>query len=281
MQNTLFSDIEVETKRDEAPAIKSPLRYPGGKSRGVKEILQYFPEGLDTVVSPFLGGGSIELALANRGVKVYGYDVFEPLTAFWQVLLKEPEELAELVRRYYPLTGSQFYSLQRSFLQIRNKRDRAAVFFVLNRASFSGTTLSGGMSPNHPRFTEKIIEYLETFSAPNLHVGKMDFHDSIAKHENDFLYLDPPYANGGGLYGHNGDTHKDFDHTGLAAMLRKRDGWALSYNDCDKVRDWYKGYTILTPQWAYGMNAGKKSNEVLILSKDLLQYETDRIRQGV
>jgi DNA adenine methylase len=275
IQNTLFNDstsaiFGVKTTHKEPPLLKSPLRYPGGKSRAVKEILQYFPIGLDTIASPFLGGGSIELALASKGVEVYAYDVFEPLTDFWQVLLKEPKKLAELVRQYHPLTNSKFYSLQKEFLHLKSKREKAAVFFVLNRASFSGTTLSGGMSPHHPRFTEKIIEYIESFKTEKLHVEKMDFHQSIAKHKNDFLYLDPPYANGEGLYGTNGDTHKAFDHTGLATVLKSREGWVLSYNDCEKVRDWYKGFTMLTPKWAYGMNTDKKSSELLILSKDYI-----------
>lgn len=274
-QNTIFNDsvkavFGVKGNHTEPPLLKSPLRYPGGKSRAIKEIMQYFPVGLDTVCSPFLGGGSIELALASKGVEVYGYDVFEPLTDFWQELLKEPKVLAEIVRTHYPLTNTKFYSLQKDFLKLKTKREKAAIFFVLNRASFSGTTLSGGMSPNHPRFTEKIIEYIEGFQTDKLHVENLDFHQSIAKHPKDFLYLDPPYANGEKLYGHKGDTHHDFDHTGLAKVLKSRDGWILSYNDCPKVRDWYSGFEILTPKWTYGMNSDKKSSEVLILSKDYI-----------
>lgn len=253
------------------PGLKSPLRYPGGKSRAVKEIIKYFPDGLDKVCSPFLGGGSIELELANRGVEVYGYDTFEPVSTFWQELLKDPKGLADMVRKYYPLTNTKFYSLQKEFLKLKSKKEKAAVFFVLNRASFSGTTLSGGMSPDHPRFTNAIIEYIENFRISNLHVEKADFHDSLAQHKTDFLYLDPPYANGEKLYGDRGSTHESFDHTGLAKILRKRDGWILSYNDCEKVRTWYSGYEMLIPQWAYGMSKEKKSNELLILSKDFIK----------
>ncbi len=258
----------------DTPAQKSPLRYPGGKTRAVKEIIKYFPPDLERVCSPFLGGGSIELELAHRGVQVFGYDIFKPLTVFWQELLTEPHKLAALVRKYRPLTSSKFYSLQLGFGDIKDKREMAAVFFVLNRASFSGTTLSGGMSPGHTRFTKAIIERLENFKAPNLHVANADFHVSLAKHKDDFLYLDPPYANGDGkegLYGIKGDTHEDFDHEGLAAILNARKGWILSYNDKPKVRAWYKGHKMLTPSWAYGMNNDKKSNELLIFSHDFIE----------
>ncbi|MDD2344989.1 MAG: DNA adenine methylase [Bacteroidales bacterium] len=38
--------------------IKSPLRYPGGKSRAVSLISQILPE-FDEFREPFLGGGSV------------------------------------------------------------------------------------------------------------------------------------------------------------------------------------------------------------------------------
>ena len=250
---------------------KPVLRYPGGKTRGVKKILQYFPPGLDKICSPFLGGGSVEIELACNGVQVFGYDVFEPLTNFWNALLKDPKTLADKVRGYHPLTKSKFYSLQRDYWKIKSKQERAAVFFVLNRASFSGTTLSGGMSPKHPRFNEASIGRLENFEINNFYVENADFRDSLKKHKKDFLYLDPPYAISSKLYGKQGDTHEDFDHESLAKILTKRGGWILSYNDCELVREWYRGFTMVGLQWSYGMNNSKKSNEILILSKDYVE----------
>jgi DNA adenine methylase len=250
------------------PPLKSPLRYPGGKSRGVKEIIKYFPAEVDRVCSPFLGGGSIELELVSRGVEVFGYDIFEPLTDFWQELLKNPDKLSKRVKEYYPLTRTKFYDLQKTFHNLKNKEDRAAIFFVLNRASFSGATLSGGMSPNHPRFTPTAIDYLSRFKTDNFHVEKADFKTSLAKHKEDFLYLDPPYLIESKLYGVKGNTHRDFDHEGLAEILTKRMGWILSYNDCPEVRKLYAGFRMVVLHWAYGMNANKKSNELLIMSTE-------------
>lgn len=54
---------------------RSLLRYPGGKTRAVDFITKFFPQRLDRLLSPFFGGGSIELAVAASGTKVYGYDV--------------------------------------------------------------------------------------------------------------------------------------------------------------------------------------------------------------
>ena len=247
--------------------IKSPLRYPGGKSKAVKQILNFLPEGLDTLCSPFLGGGSVELTCASEfGVKVYGYDAFKPVADFWQELLENPSALADKIRKYHPLRHADFHAFQNEYKDLKDRLSLAAIFYILNRASFSGTTFSGGMSPGHPRFTKEGIERLADFRVGAFVVGHADFKDSIAQHDNDFLYLDPPYANGKNLYGMKGDHHSGFDHDGLASILKKRERWLLSYNDCPMIRDLYNDFKIITIKWSYSMSVNKKSSEILITS---------------
>jgi len=248
---------------------RSPLRYPGGKNKAIKAIYPIIPDTARTLCSPFLGGASIELACTTK-MKVYGYDIFEPLIAFWKVLMEKPDELVSAVQKYFPkLSSTKFYNLQKRYLNLTDEVERAAAFYVLNRASFSGTTSSGGMSPEHPRFTQSAIDRLRDFKVNNFEVGCEDFKTVIPKHESEFLYCDPPYMNGQKLYGMNGDTHIGFDHEGLADLLKKRDRWILSYNDCENVRELYKDNQTLSVEWIYGMSKDKKSNEILILSNDL------------
>ena len=248
---------------------KSPLRYPGGKSRAVKRIMSFIPSDIDSLCSPFFGGGSVEMACTGINIKVYGYDIFSPLVDFWHEILQNPNELAERVEKYFPLSKEKFYNLQKSYMDFDNKKEKAAVFYVLNRSSFSGTTLSGGMSPGHKRFNQSSIERVRNFVISNLYIEKKDFKESLPLHKNDFLYLDPPYANGQAIYGNRGDTHRDFDHESLSEILNKRERWILSYNDCELVRNLYKDFRFITLEWNYGMNNSKKSNEILILSGDI------------
>ena len=135
--NEIASDIQ-ENAFDYS--IRSPLRYPGGKTRGVEFITQFFPKSLDKLISPFFGGGSIELSVAAKGTLIFGYDIFSPLVEFWQCLLTQPNELADAVEKYYPLSKQNFYKLQQMQTQFKTKLERAAVYYVLNRSSFSGAT---------------------------------------------------------------------------------------------------------------------------------------------
>lgn len=261
-----FLDINQPSlfKLEKLNSSKSLLRYPGGKSRAVKTIKKYIPKEIKVLFSPFLGGASVELSCAADGITVYGSDGFSPLIDFWQEALDNAEGLAELVSKFYPMTRDNFYRLQKNYHSLQNRKDRAAAFYTLNRCSFSGTTLSGGMSPKCPRFTASAIDRLRNFQNKNLNVYQSDYKEVLISHNDKFLYLDPPYANGGKLYGRKGDMHNDFNHFDLAKLLNKRDGWILSYNDCQLVRDLYSKYPIYKPEWTYGMSSKKESKEVLI-----------------
>ncbi|MDA8215915.1 MAG: DNA adenine methylase [Nitrospiraceae bacterium] len=70
--------------------LKSLLRYPGGKSKAIDIICKLIPEGTTELCSPFFGGGSVELACTSKGIRVYGYDIFEPLVEFWHVYYQIP-----------------------------------------------------------------------------------------------------------------------------------------------------------------------------------------------
>lgn len=259
----------------------SLLRYPGGKSRAVHLLAQYIPPTITEMVSPFLGGASFELAVADHlQIPVYGYDVFTPLTDFWQIATNPRylPALVEQVKALHPLSKEQFYELQETYDSLPTKVARAAAFYVLNRASFSGSTASGGMSPGHTRFTPSQIAKLQAFKAPHLHVKKQSFEQTLKQHPTELMYLDPPYYIKSCLYGDKGDTHRNFDHAGLAKLLLQRKGpWLLSYNDCPEIRQLYEGRPFTTPVWVYGMSANKASKEILIMSEDIYAYYQENV----
>ena len=255
---------------------KSNLRWPGGKSRAVDTVLEHIPPNIAEVTSIFLGGGSIELALCALGVLVFGYDSCSHLINYWQVLLRGPDRLANRMESLFlPKINemrSRFFSrLQQGIDLVDDPWDRAGCFFTLNRASYSGTTLAGGMSPGLERLNHSIINNLRRFSCPNLRVACQDFRLSIPANAHRFLFLDPPYALPKGknnLYGVRGKAHRSFNHLALFRLLkaRKDGGFILCYNDCDFIRDLYKAYRQIPLQWAYGMSKDKKSSEILIVA---------------
>ncbi len=257
-------------------ASASILRWPGAKTRAVEQILEHFPRNVSEVASIFLGGGSVELALCALGIMVRGYDRCSYLINYWQVLLRSPERLANRMESLFlpKMQGMErqfFYRLQKGIGLIDDPWERAGCFFTLNRSSFSGTTLAGGMSPGFERLNENCIERLRQFSCTNLRVQCQDFRLSIPANSKRFLFVDPPYALPKGknnLYGLRGRSHRSFNHLSLARFLksRKDGGFVLCYNDCEFIRDLYKEYRQIRLEWAYGMGKIKESSEILIIA---------------
>lgn len=275
---------------------RSPLRYPGGKTRGVSQILKYIPPDCEELCAPFLGGGSVEIAyaLANPKCSVYAYDSFTPIVWFWQALLTDPGRLAAEADKLR-FTHKNFVLgkdgeavrglLNDDFVRIREELreeiqnnsfsyENAAKVYAINRSSFSGATFSGGRSEraSYARFTDSSIERVKNFKVPNLSIGMADFKISMAQHPNAFLYCDPPYTRNKKkdvLYGIQGSTHKSFDHEGLYDALKDRKDWVLSYNKSDWVMEKYADFAIIDAKWKYGMtNVQKKKFKIM---KDMLK----------
>ena len=78
---------------------KTPLRYPGGKSRALSKIFQFAPDltKVKQYREPFLGGGSVALEMSKRYplMDIWVNDLYEPLYNFWCVLQHDVDELYE------------------------------------------------------------------------------------------------------------------------------------------------------------------------------------------
>jgi len=212
-----------------------------------------------------MGGGSVEIAMAARGFTVRGYDLFEPVANFWMQTLLDASAVADGAQRYLPLGREEFYELQRT-TSFRSPVEGATAYFVLNRSSFSGTTMSGGFSGT--RFNAASVERLRNFRAPNLMVACANWRESLDANASAFAFIDPPYPIRSGLYGDRGNL-QHFDHEALRDALRCRGSWLVTYNDCLLVRELYRDFRMVPLQWSYGMSRDKRGRELLIVADDV------------
>ena len=105
--------------------MKTPLRYAGGKSKAYNIITEYLPkkEDLPTgrIVSPFIGGGSLESRWSSElGIPVEGWDCFETLIVFWNILLQDPVDLANRCRYLVP-TKEEYKEVKEELFSFNNK----------------------------------------------------------------------------------------------------------------------------------------------------------------
>jgi DNA adenine methylase len=258
----------------------SPLRYPGGKTRACKIIDDIILEHFDitcfeTIVSPFFGGGSFEFYLQNKyGLNLIVNDKFTPLYNFWKQVKLNKTILCEELRKIKSVSKEQFIDYRNTIMYLNDDILQQSIqYFILNRCSFSGSTLSGGFSKeaSTKRFTPSSINKIEALDFTHIEIYNNDFYDFINNFTTSktFIFLDPPYylERKSKLYGNNGDMHEGFNHELLFDLLNVKKNWILTYNNCDYIRNMYKNYIIIDVNWSYGMNTSKSSTEIIIISK--------------
>lgn len=250
---------------------KSPLRYPGGKTRAVKILRDFLPPNRRELLSPFFGGGSFELDCASHGYAVRGNDLFGPLYTFWTVAKTRPEELKAAVTAALPVSKERFMHYRETIRDLTDPLEIATAYFIVNRCSFSGSTFCGGYSAEsaEKRLNASAIERVGKVDLSRVTFSNLDAIEFLQQNpetENTVVYADPPYFIATYIYGKDGDMHEGFNHAGFAEAIRKRKDWVLSYNDCPYIRELYAGCRIVTAEWAYGMDNGKKkASEIIIL----------------
>ena len=158
-------------------SLKTPLRYPGGKSRACKKMDQCFPDLREYTEfrEPFLGGGSVAIHISKKypHLKVWVNDLYEPLVNFWQVLQMFGVELKDELLKYKlshndPVKARELFNNSKSIINETNKSslDRAVAFYIVNKCSFSGLTESSSFSSqaSNSNFSVRGIEKLPGYS---------------------------------------------------------------------------------------------------------------------
>lgn len=260
--------------------IKSPLRYPGGKSKALKSIAPLIPD-FKEYREPFLGGGSVffyvKQKYPNRKYRIN--DLYSKLYKFWSESQDNLEGVVQQVitwKKKYK-EGKVLYRFLIDNFTSFNPLESAAAFFVLNRITFSGTSESGGYSNQAflNRFTPSSIERLRLVDSvlANAEITNLDFQEVIEKEGEDvFIFADPPYysATKSALYGKNGNMHKGFDHERFAEVMKNsKHKWLITYDNSPYIRDLFSFAHIFTWELTYGMRnvkeeAQQKEKEIFI-----------------
>ncbi len=240
-------------------SLKTPLRYPGGKSRACTKMDLYFPDLREYTEfrEPFLGGGSVAIHVSKKypHLKISVNDLYEPLMNFWTQLQQFGGDLTEKIRNYKS-THPDPESAKELFLECKNRIndksldciERAAAFYIVNKCSFSGLTESSSFSKQASisnfsmRGIEKLPGYSEIIS--HWHINQYSYEYCFREdiHNDLFMYLDPPYDIKDNLYGKKGSMHKGFDHDKFAEdCSQSKVDQLISYNSDQLVKDRFTG----------------------------------------
>tara|TARA_S200000501_G_scaffold196263_1_gene184763 strand:+ start:1041 stop:1922 length:882 start_codon:yes stop_codon:yes gene_type:complete len=255
-------------------SLKTPLRYPGGKSKAIKTLSQWYPKNISEYREPFIGGGSIaiDITKSNPDILIWINDLYVPLYNFWVQLRDRGEELSERVREEKQNTldegdldkvtakAKDLFNRYKEEIDTYDNFEKAVAFFIMNKCSFSGLTENSTFSKtaSNSNFSlvgsDKLKEFskiIENWKITNIDYSKVMNADGT---NNTFVFLDPPYDIKDFLYGKNREMHRSFDHDLFAENVFKcKHKFMITYNLNERLTTLYEDYNLKEWKLRYSM----------------------------
>lgn len=195
------------------------IKWTGSKRSQSEDIIKYFPKEIDTYYESFVGGASMLFQLLHSDIKVNKYicsDINEDLINLWNDIKNNSKKLIENYTKMWNELNidndlerkkNYFYVVRDRF----NKEHKTEDFLFISRTTTNGLIRynqkgefnnSFHVTRNgiNPKTLEKILYQWSTkLNEFNVQFIHRDYSEIQTK-ENDFMYLDPPYAGTKGMY---------------------------------------------------------------------------------
>ena len=217
------------------PKLQKPfLKWVGGKTQIINNIISKIPTEINNYHELFLGGGSVLLAVLslqkqNKIIiknKIYAYDINNILINVYKNIQSNKEELYKIInlyiKEYDSIKGtiinrnpnsieeaktskeSYYYWIRSKYNNIdKNTIECSALFMFINKTCFRGIYREGPNGYNVPYghykktptiISESDLNYISDL-IKDVEFNHCSFTESIKNvTDDDFVYLDPPYA---------------------------------------------------------------------------------------
>lgn len=257
--------------------IKTPLRYPGGKSRLVKYLKDYLPNSeWNEYREVFLGGASFFIYMKQTypDKQYWINDKYYNLYCFWKELQQNSTELSNAIlskKKEYPdnIVGRNLFEKCLDILKTsKDEFQIACAFYIVNKCSFSGLTENSSYAPQAyvQNFSDNGIINLQKYTdiLKGVKITNLDYSEVLTNDEKTFIYLDPPYDIKHALYGNNkGSLHRMFNHEDFRNSINEcKCKWLISYNDNEYIRELFSTYNIYNFDTKYVMRCSGKKSEI-------------------
>lgn len=248
--------------------LRSPLRFPGSKSKVLKKLQPFLKHAHFEYREPFVGGGAIFFG-KDKAKHNWLNDKDSNVANFLNVIQNNPVELCQLIEQTTPTID--LWQKFRSEKSIEDPIELAFRFLFFNRTNYSGIYSAnpiGGLKQqsqykincrwNSKTLCNRIL--LCSKKLEDVRITNQNYNEVIeAPGNNVFLMIDPPYYHkGSSLYP---VYMTPLEHENLADILnRSTHSFLLTIDDCIEVRNLYGWATIIPRHWFYTVNSKKTDN---------------------
>ncbi len=254
------SESHLRTALPEERVRAAPfLKWVGGKTSLLPELLRHVPDRLRRYHEPFVGGGALFFAVAPRRATLADHNG-ELIHCYRQVRDDVYRVLDALRAHVYD--KAHYQGVRALDPQGLTPAQRAARFVYLNKTCFNGlwrVNREGRFNVpigryRNPRFHDPEALIAASGALRDVELLHLPFEEALAKASpGDFVYLDPPYdpvseTASFASYTADGFTWDDQKRLARACIALNRRGvrFLLSNSATGRVRELYRGFSQRT-----------------------------------
>jgi DNA adenine methylase len=273
----------VSQPLDDPPRAAPFLKWVGGKTSLLPELLKHIPARLRGYHEPFVGGGALFFAVRPRRA-VLADNNAELIHCYQQVRDEVYAVLDALARHVYQ---RPHFEAVRALDPLRlEPAERAARFVYLNKTCFNGlwrVNRAGRFNVpfgryKKPHFNNPAALICASQALRGIELLHAPFEEALQRaRPGDFVYLDPPYdpvspTASFASYTANGFNWEDQKRLAHACIALNRRGvrFLLSNSSTDRVRELYTGFeqrTVRAPRFINSRAEGRgRVDELLVFN---------------
>ena len=259
------------------PDIKPLVKWAGGKTQLLNEIIPMLPKEYNTYYEPFIGGGALYFALHPEKAVINDYNV--QLINLYKQCRDNPNELLAHMDRLTEehINSKEYFNSVRSKFNVCLKENElsiesAALLVYLNKSCFNGLyRLNSKGEFNTPSGHKEKVNLYDTknfkdvsMTLKNATIMSGDFEKACENAKaGDFVFFDSPYYNTFDTYQAGGFSEND--HKRLANLFKeltqKGVYCMLTNSNEDFIKELYKDYKIKVIQVKRMINCDEKNRK--------------------
>jgi DNA adenine methylase len=262
--------------------LRSPFRYPGGKTWLVPRIRQWLfslPSKPNQFIEPFTGGGIVGLTVAfeNLANHITLVELDQQIAAVWKTILYgDGEWLADKIVEFNFSPETVKAELEKTNL---STKEQAFQTILKNRVNRGGILAPGAGKVKHgengkglasrwyaetlSKRIQKIVSIRDRFTfieGEGIEVLKENLHRTDA-----VFFIDPPYTAGGKSAGSRLYTHSELNHDELFKISSRLAGdFLMTYSNDRDVQSLARKYNLAMKEIAMKNTHHTKMTELLI-----------------
>jgi DNA adenine methylase len=252
----------------QTPGCHPFVKWAGGKSQLIPQIIRLMPSRFARYFEPFLGGGAVFFHTASYNRNAFLSDINVDLINAYKIIRNNVEELITALKYHqdeYSKSPKSYYYQLRDKTKGLNKIENAARFITLNKTCYNGlyrVNKKGLFNVPIGRYKNPLIcdpvnlrKMSIVLSQSASYLGVIDYKKILVEKadKDDFVYLDPPFHPISNTANFTSYTNSGFsfeDQKELATIFKEltRRGCKLllSNSNTEEIRRLYSDFSHLS-----------------------------------